>query len=112
MNPVTITSTDQSVRVELEHIGEGWSGDYNSEDPDDTPLVRFTVLTRQPTGEWQQVADASYCTQIPATEKPRELQRLASVILMAVYKDAAAGRSIKRTCERLSWLPEAYTGGI
>ena len=63
-----------NLRVTWEYIGEGLSGDYNHEDPQDVPLLRFTVSRRIPgmaddTGvepdEWQQLDDASYCTRMP-----------------------------------------------
>jgi len=38
------------VRVELEWIGEGYEGDYDPEDPEDVPLLRFTVYRRE--GDW------------------------------------------------------------
>ena len=56
-------------------IGEGWSGDYNPDDPTDTPLLRFDVLeltkveglfSDSPELEWEVLDDASYCTQMPA----------------------------------------------
>lgn len=55
------------IKVEWEHIGEGWSGDYNPDDPNDEPLLRFTVYIRGvwPEFEWEQLEDASYCTQMP-----------------------------------------------
>ena len=36
--------TIKNVSVELEDIGEGLSGDYDPNDKDDIPLLRFTVL--------------------------------------------------------------------
>lgn len=94
----------EPVRVELEWIGEGWSGEYDDRDPDDEPLLRFTVSHRVD-GEWEQVDDASYCTQLSAlavTEEER--RRILTSIMEQVYDDVASGRSIKRLCEELSWL--------
>ena len=31
-------------KVEWVDIGEGWNGDYDPDDPDDTALLRFDVL--------------------------------------------------------------------
>lgn len=94
----------EPVRVELEWIGEGWSGDYDDRDPDDEPLLRFTVSHRV-NGEWEQVDDASYCTQLSAlTTTEEERRRILASIMEQVYDDVAGGRSIKRLCEDLSWL--------
>lgn len=91
------------VKVELEDIGEGWSGDYNPEDSEDTPLLRFTV-SRLEDGNWEQVADASYCTRIPV-DTPEDVQRkILSHIMAHVESNAASGASVKRICEELSWV--------
>ena len=62
-------------KVEWVDIGEGWNGDYDPDDPDDTALLRFDVLeltnihglfSDSPVMEWEVLDDASYCTQMPA----------------------------------------------
>lgn len=91
------------VRVELEDIGEGWNGDYDAGDPEDTPLLRFTV-SRLDGGAWEQVSDASYCTQIPvATPDTRQLEIL-DYIMNEVHSRVTNGESVKKICEALSWL--------
>ena len=55
---------EDGIRVEWEDIGEGICGDYNPEDPDDHPLLRFSVSILLD-GQWEAVEDASYCTQMP-----------------------------------------------
>jgi len=35
------TEDDSNIVVSLEYIGEGLSGDYDEEDPEDVPLLRF-----------------------------------------------------------------------
>jgi len=98
------------IKVELENIGEGRSGDYQPSDPEDVPLMRFSVC-RKVAGndrflgqEWEQLDDASYCTQIPATSPQVMLHRLAQYLLDVVYEPANDGHSIKKICERLSWI--------
>ena len=54
-----INVSKNNVSVELEHIGEGFDGDYDDTNPDDKPLLRFTVLLND-----SQVDDASYCTAL------------------------------------------------
>jgi hypothetical protein len=81
--PIEIKSEDGLVLVELEYIGEGDCGDYDETDPDDVPLVRFSLYRMYVDGidndkfadvcdtcdydhcEWGAVRDGSYCT-IPA----------------------------------------------
>ena len=100
---MTIVQHD-GVRVELEDIGEGRSGDYDAEDPDDVPLMRFTVLKLEKDGSWEPVDDASYCTQIPAYTSPADMERLAQLILVSVEDAVLAGKSVKKRCEELSWI--------
>ena len=50
---------EDGIRVEWEDIGEGICGDYNPEDPDDIPLLRFSVSILLD-GQWEAVEDASY----------------------------------------------------
>ena len=92
-----------TIKVELEDIGEGWDGDYNPDDTEDEPLLRFTFLELVdedfPDGKWKQIEDASYCTQLPATT-PEDIQKKALKWLM----DNLDRKHVKKCCERLSWL--------
>jgi len=119
------------VKVELDWIGEGVSGDYQADDPEDEPLLRFTVLRRSgletndpyaldagyEQNEWTPFRDACYCTNISAILPKAKLLELMGVLMDGVFNPASQGHSIKRLCERLSWigndgLPEglAYRG--
>jgi hypothetical protein len=101
-------------RVTWEWIGEGWSGDHDETDPDDTPLLRFSCsefvrsMENRPAGfekEWQALDDASYCTRMPVTSNIADLVRGAAIILEAIEQD----RSFKKRLEELSWLcPEDF----
>ena len=91
------------VMVEFEAIGEGRSGDYDETDPLDIELLRFTV-SRMESGEWVAVEDASYCTQVPADTDAETLTRLLAGLFCEVYGPVSAGESIKKLCERLSWI--------
>ena len=93
-----------NVKVELENIGEGWSGDYDPDDPDDEPLLRFTVSKKDADGEWQQVDDASYCTQIRADTPEPRLREILNYLMDEVGDSVESGSSIKRRCEWLSWI--------
>lgn len=92
-----------NVKVTLTDIGEGYNGDYDPEDPEDAPLLRFDVY-RWDGIDWEAVEDASYCTAIPVTTPRERLVELAAVIMDAVHDDVVAGISVKKTGESLSWL--------
>lgn len=93
------------VRVAFEWIGEGWSGDYNPDDPEDEPLLRFTVYRRDG-DELVDVDSGSYCTAVSALTNRDVVIRLALAILDRVEDHARAGQSIRRITEELSWLDE------
>lgn len=96
-----------NVRVTLDDIGEGWNGDYNEDDPDDESLFRFTTYTRESAdSEWEEVNDASYCTQLP-TDLPAPQVRVALNALMdEFYSPLANDReaSVTGAAEKMSWI--------
>ncbi|WP_114947641.1 hypothetical protein [Microvirga calopogonii] len=102
-----IIATGDTFQASLEWIGEGEDGDYRPADPNDRPILRFDVSQKGDNGEWEDVPDSSYCTQLDA-RLPRPVRELAaSLILKSVEEAHAAGLSLKRVCERLSWMDEA-----
>lgn len=93
-------------KVVWEYIGEGWSGEYDSEDPGDTPLLRFSCyrFDYNTEGGWKELEDASYCTRMPVTAPLRALALAAAVIMEAILDGA-----YKRRLEELSWFcPEDF----
>ena len=97
------TLTKGRVRIDLEHIGEGWNGDYQPDNANDAPLLRFYVYLDD-----EAIEDASYCTQLPDTLPP-ETKAAAIVYLMEeIYNPASEGHSIKKLCERLSWIHPSW----
>lgn len=100
-----IIATKNNVRVILTHIGEGYSGDYNPDDPEDEPLYRFDVFVYQ-YGEWELVPDASYCTGLsinaPLTQKVEAAKRLLFWFWKAIT--FIPDTSVKRLGEQLSWI--------
>lgn len=105
----------ENVAVSLEYIGEGYCGEYDPDDPADIPLLRFYVEKRRVEepevfGEWEDIEDASYCTNINANILDERAKELAQMILDEVYDAVLAGQSIKKLCERLSWLDDGSTG--
>jgi hypothetical protein len=100
--------TRDDVTVEWESIGEGYSGDYDPEDPTDKPLLRFYVTHRNvsPSGlvAWDDVEDASYCTTIPEETPEPVLMQLLQYLLDEFYEPVMAHQSVKKLGERLSWI--------
>jgi hypothetical protein len=99
-------------RVVWEWIGEGVDGDYNEEDEDDTPLLRFSCFKRyvrkdyaDPTyhDDWEELADSSYCTRMPVNSSLKHLAIAASIILEALEDNADNG-CYKKRLEELSWF--------
>ena len=106
-------------RVTWEWIGEGNSGDYDPEDTEDTPLLRFScyeyvespemalpesvgddgTVAVHDSMEWIAMDDASYCTQMPINTPPQILAQAAAIIMEAI-EDC----SYKKRLEELSWL--------
>lgn len=100
------------IRVEWDDLGESLlGGDWDpEEEPDENSVLRFYVRRRTddlacyPDG-WEDVEDASYCTAFPAeTSTMEERDQALRLLLDRVYDRAAAGESIKKLCEELSWI--------
>ena len=93
-------------RVTWTWLEEGWYGNYDADDPDDVPLLRFDCY-RKVKGEWESMDDASYCTRMPI-DCPREYLEKAAKILMGVAQDSE-DISMKKRFEELSWFcPEDF----
>jgi hypothetical protein len=102
-----IIATGDRFQASLEWIGEGEDGDFHPENPNDRPILRFDVSQKGDSGEWEDVPDSSYCTQLDA-RLPRPTRELAANLILKTVEEAhAAGLSLKRICERLSWMDEA-----
>lgn len=90
-------------KVLWEYIGEGLSGDYNPEDEEDYPHLRFACYKRPEDHvkgefEWEQMEDASYCTCLPIST-PKTILKLASDEIMKELNGC-----YKKPLEKLSWL--------
>lgn len=92
-----------ALKVVWEWIGEGNECDYNPDDPDDVPLLRFSCYRKTGKGnkwsDWEQMDDASYCTRMPINSPKKYLKRGAEIIL-----DAIEHESYKKRLEELSWF--------
>lgn len=101
MSELTFTDLEiiqGDVKVVWEWLGEGWSGDYNEKDPQDSPLLRFSCF-RRAGKEWNEFQDNSYCTRLPIDTLPEYLEMAANSII-----DAVNSSWPKRRLEELSWL--------
>ena len=104
---------DDLIRVDWYDAGEGLFGDYNPENPNDIPLLRFDVYVMDPVlnGEmddgWREVEDASYCTNMPTTT-PKDILVKGLSYLFKEYRDVInhfpVDVSVKKLGESLSWI--------
>lgn len=103
------------VRVEWVDLGEGWSGYYDPDDPEDEELLRFDVSYWEPSengwdeykgekGNWEDPGDASYCTRFPYKSTDEQQKKGLELIMANVYDPLMSGYSIKKMCEELSWI--------
>ena len=93
---------DNGYRVDFDYIGEGNSGEYDPDDPDDVPRLRFYVMEwNQETEEHDEMEDTSWCTLMtPLTPVP--LLELFAMNLL----DAALSISPDRALQALTWTTE------
>lgn len=99
----TVEASTDRVRIEFEHIGEGWNGDHDVDDPDDEPLLRLTI-TDLKTKDSEFPGDNvqhSYCTAINSDKVNREALQAFANELAAEF--TAGVKSWKRRCQELSW---------
>jgi hypothetical protein len=91
-------------KVELVDIGEGLCGDYNENDPEDVPLLRFDMYSRKnPKSRWQEPNDSSYCTRVHAEITSKQRKEVLT-LLIAEVEDLAWDWNVKKLCERLSYI--------
>ena len=93
------------IRADWYDAGEGLFGDYNPDNPCDAPLLRFDIY-KKVEDEWEEVEDASYCTQINVGTSESTLIRL----LYSIYTEYDnvlrydPYASVKKLGETLSWI--------
>lgn len=107
--PITVTNDEQTVKVEWEYIGEGWYGDFDSTDPTDEPLLRFSVLTKTDDSDWDYAEDASYCTMNQIDTDEKDLTEMGLLIIERFVECVEEERSWKREMEVAShWYPNEW----
>jgi len=104
-------SSNVSVKVEWSDLGEGISGEYNPNNPDDVKLFRFDVSVRRKGDmDYEAVDNASYCTQVSMDTPRHLLEKGLTIIMDKVYAPLVKEESVKRICEKLSWLDAETIG--
>ena len=96
-------------RVDLVDLGEGNCGDYDADDPEDVPLLRFDYYKRANSkSPWEESEDSSYCTQLNANvvDKYKRLRKRILMHLLAQVNDFPPDQGIKKLGEQLSWIAE------
>jgi hypothetical protein len=117
---IEVTDETDTVQVTLEWIGEGFSGDYDPDDPDDLPLLRYSVYRRYrdneeypegifdldalEDGEWMACNNASYCTQLKVTDDRTMLLEAANRLVAHISQGVIDKARQKRLYEYLSWI--------
>jgi len=104
-----------NVKVEWVSLGEGISGDYDPDNPEDVELLRFDTYVSRALAEecnlhvdefddegYGQPQDGSYCTQVPVGTPPETLERLQREFERELEEGARDG-TFRRRAEMLSW---------
>lgn len=90
-------------KVELKWIGEGESGDWRPDDPDDTPYLRFYISKWDAENNaWRDVEGASYRTLLPINASDDIKQRAMEALMVEAHEGAS-----KYTWEWMSWIGPA-----
>ena len=119
-----ISMVDDRVAVEFEWLGEGLSGDYQEDDLEDYPHLRFSVYKIKDIKDidldpnisfefgscdtWEQVDDASYCTTIPIDTSKDVLEYMLKILMIEFKEAVQNGHSVKKLGERMSWINESW----
>jgi len=119
-----IVMIDDGVAIEFEWIGEGLSGDYQEDDPEDYPHLRFSVYKIKDIKDidpdpnisfefgncdtWEQVDDASYCTTIPIDTSQETLEMFLKILMIEYKEEVQNGYPVKKLGKRMSWINESW----
>jgi hypothetical protein len=87
--------------IALSYIGEGINGDYDSENPEDVPLLRYDVCEKVD-GEWEPLHNGSACCQLIASEKRSDLKKAAKEMLNIITN--ADSKHLNSVVQLISWI--------
>lgn len=93
-------------RVEWTYIGEGINGDFNKEDQNDVPLLRFYVSELNDEGEWDEIG--SYCTLFPLNTTKEDQEKALVLIMNRVETACHRESGIRHELEELSWIDPSW----
>lgn len=87
--------------------GEGTNGDYDFQNPEDMPLLRFDVGVKS--NKYIELQDASFCTNLTCLDDRKLLEKAALCVLKEAenccqWKNTEFEYSWKRIMEGLSWM--------
>ena len=94
-----VSACNKDFRVSLLYIGEGRCGDYDETDPDDEPMLRIDIDTKNPYDRrcWDDDITYSTCTGISARVTIKEAKEMCRKVLKNLEK--ISDRSFKRNGE-------------
>lgn len=101
----TEVSVDRGIfTLDWTYEGEGLSGEYMPNDPEDKPLLRFTIYKKELNNDksvtYWPVEDCSYCTLVEYGV-PDDVLRGAGHVILQIFVTAT---SKKKAMEAMSWL--------
>lgn len=91
----------KNFKIIFEHIGEGYDGDYNPEDPIDRPLLRCDIYKKDNIDET--IRDGSFCTNIPENT---DVSLLIKTMLDHLEELLSDGSSLSKSMSMYSWYSE------
>jgi len=87
-------------KAEWVDLDEGLNGMYDPNDPEDIALLRFDTYELID-GEWEEIPDGSYCTNMPAHADRGALK--AGLAMIVNELDDCSGNP-KKVLEKLAWM--------
>lgn len=102
-----------NIGVSLEFIGEGIDGDYNADDPQDVPLLRFYLMELDEDGNFLDT-DGSACCEVSNNTSPDERNRFLVLALRAAVemRKAIPGCGWKHFAGAISWKGVDWDGDL
>jgi len=91
------------VVIEWVELGEGLSGEYNEDDPDDEELLRFDAYIDD--HEWEDdYPTYSYCTYFPVSATSEQRTKGLEYLMEHLYEFMSKREYCRNIAERLSWI--------
>ena len=95
-----IDITNKKFNLVLDYIGEGIEGDFDEDDENDVPLLRYWI-SEKVDGEWQDVHNGSACCLLKATDKRSAIKKAAKAMLDIVSN--ANKEELNSVVQMISW---------